>query len=107
MEGQGTPAVYAHLETLYRQNEQQRVILTELFAGLGLKAGSSISSTTKSQLSQIEVQSTSVAPSNASSGQGQVSMERQLQSTIRENESLRRENEALKRELDRLRRGGL
>ncbi|KAG0058660.1 hypothetical protein BGZ89_001076 [Linnemannia elongata] len=107
MEGQGTPAVYAHLETLYRQNEQQRVILTELFAGLGLKAGSSISSTTKSQLSHIEVQSTSVAPSNASSGQGQVSMERQLQSTIRENESLRRENEALKRELDRLRRGGL
>ncbi|KAK3826920.1 MAG: kinase-like domain-containing protein [Linnemannia elongata] len=107
MEGQGTPAVFAHLETLYRQNEQQRVILTELFAGLGLKAGSSISSATKSQLSHIEIQSTSAAPSSASSGQGQASMERQLQSTIRENESLRRENEALKRELERLRRVGL
>ncbi|KAF9125245.1 hypothetical protein BG015_004935 [Linnemannia schmuckeri] len=106
MEGQGTPAVYAHLETLYRQNEQQRVILTELFAGLGLKAGGSIPSATKSQLSHIEVQSTSAPPSSAS-GQGQATMERQLQSTIRENESLRRENEALKRELDRLRRGGL
>ncbi|KAG0298049.1 hypothetical protein BGZ96_003317 [Linnemannia gamsii] len=106
MEGQGTPAVYAHLETLYRQNEQQRVILTELFAGLGMKAGGSIPSATKSQLSYIEGQSTSVAPSSVG-GQGQVTMERQLQTTIRENESLRRENEALKRELDRLRRGGL
>ncbi|KAF9546765.1 hypothetical protein EC957_009370 [Mortierella hygrophila] len=107
MDGQGTPAVFAHLETLYRQNEQQRVILTELFAGLGLKAGGSTPSATKSQLSHFEVQPTSAAPSSASSGQGQTLMERQLQSTIRENESLRRENEALKRELDRLRRGGL
>lgn len=106
MEGQGTPAVYAHLETLYRQNEQQRVILTELFAGLGMKAGGSIPSATKSQLSHIEGQSTSAAPSSVGV-QGQVTMERQLQTTIRENESLRRENEALKRELDRLRRGGL
>ncbi|KAG9070829.1 hypothetical protein KI688_008370 [Linnemannia hyalina] len=107
MEGQGTPAVFAHLETLYRQNEQQRVILSELFAGLGSKAGGSTPSATKSQLSHFEVQPTSAAPSSASSGQGQTLMERQLQSTIRENESLRRENEALKRELDRLRRGGV
>ncbi|KAF9086179.1 hypothetical protein BGX23_009087 [Mortierella sp. AD031] len=108
MEGQGTPAVYAHLETLYRQNEQQRLVLSELFAGLGLKAGGSIPSTTKSQLSHVEGQSTSLAAAPSSvGGQGQTTLERQLQITIRENESLRRENEALKRELDRLRRGGL
>lgn len=119
MEGQGTPAVYAHLETLYRQNEQQRAILTELFAGLGLKAGGSIPSATKSHLSHLEgapasaVASAAVAAAAAAaaplstSGQGQISLERQLQMTVRENESLRRENETLKRELDRLRRGGV
>ncbi|KAG0372131.1 hypothetical protein BGX24_000688 [Mortierella sp. AD032] len=108
MEGQGTPAVFAHLETLYRQNEQQRAILTELFTGLGLKAGVSIPSATKNQLSHLEGQSTSAAaPPSSATGQGQVTLERQLQTTIRENESLKRENEALKRELDRLRRGGL
>jgi hypothetical protein len=108
IEGHGTPAVFAHLETLYRQNDQQRVILAELFAGLGLKAGGSIPQATKNQLGHIESQQTSAAPSSSSGqSQGQVTLERQLQMTIRENESLRRENENLKREVDRLRRGGL
>ncbi|KAF9126111.1 hypothetical protein BGW39_006869 [Mortierella sp. 14UC] len=112
MEGHSTPAVVAHLETLYRQNEQQRVILTELFAGLTLKAGGSTPLATKSQLGHIESQLTSAVPLSVSGQgqgqvQGQIPLERQLQMTVRENESLRRENEALKRELDRLRRGGL
>ncbi|KAF9913179.1 hypothetical protein EC991_003639 [Linnemannia zychae] len=109
MEGHGTPAVFAHLETLYRQNEQQRVILTELFTGLGLKAGGSIAPAIKNQLGHIEGGQLTPAASSSASGQsqGQITLERQLQTTIRENESLRRENEALKRELDRLRRGGL
>ncbi|KAF9978121.1 hypothetical protein BGZ73_003693 [Actinomortierella ambigua] len=36
-EPQTVQNVYAHLDTLYRQNEQQRAILSELFAGLGIK----------------------------------------------------------------------
>ncbi|KAG0341282.1 hypothetical protein BG000_009630 [Podila horticola] len=113
IDAQGTQFVQSHLETLYRQNEQQRVVLSDLFAGLGLKisqppAGKSstfadstphpgsIGSSTDGSLHRQE----SVLG-------GQTSLERQLQITIRENESLRRENEALKRELDRLRRGGL
>ncbi|KAG0257522.1 hypothetical protein BG011_003908 [Mortierella polycephala] len=118
---QGVHSVYSHLDILYRQNEQQRAILTELFAGLGLKAGSGhavfpTAITSKSQAGILEnvPSSSSVASTSANSsgsihrheaGLGQTNLERQLQLTTRENESLRRENEALKRELDRLRRG--
>ncbi|KAF9181502.1 hypothetical protein BGZ51_001126 [Haplosporangium sp. Z 767] len=120
IDAQGVHSVYSHLDILYRQNEQQRVILTELFAGLGLKAGSGhavfpTATISKSQAGVLENVpfSSSVASTPASSsasthrheaGLGQTNLERQLQLTTRENESLRRENEALKRELDRLRR---
>ncbi|KAG0021938.1 hypothetical protein BGZ82_011146 [Podila clonocystis] len=112
IDAQGGQFVQSHLETLYRQNEQQRAVLSDLFAGLGLKITQlpgktstfsdntphpgSIGSSTDGSLHRQE----SVLA-------GQSSLERQLQITTRENESLRRENEALKRELDRLRRGGL
>ncbi|KAF9358161.1 hypothetical protein BGX26_002378 [Mortierella sp. AD094] len=123
IEAQGVPFVSGHLETLYRQNEQQRAILTELFTGLGLKPSSStISSSiaTKSQPENVQSQSaantmvaaavTAATTATTSGGsihrqENQSNLERQLQLTVRENESLRRENEALKRELDRLRRG--
>ncbi|KAK3828698.1 MAG: kinase-like domain-containing protein [Benniella sp.] len=118
----GTQSVHAHLDTLYRQNEQQRTILTELFAGLGLKPGSlpasapsSAGSKTQSLASDSPIAGASTATMIAamSGGDsvhrqdlapGQGGLEKQLQATVRENESLRRENEALKRELDRLRR---
>ncbi|KAF9294268.1 hypothetical protein BGZ74_011352 [Mortierella antarctica] len=111
IDAQGTQFVHSHLETLYRQNEQQRAVLSDLFAGLGLKMSQlpgktstfsdntphpgSIGSSTDGSLHRQE-----------SMLAGQTSLEKQLQITTRENESLRRENEALKRELDRLRRGG-
>ncbi|KAF9373448.1 hypothetical protein CPB97_000536 [Podila verticillata] len=114
IDAQGAQFVQSQLETLYRQNEQQRAVLSDLFAGLGLKTGQlpvggkastfldnaphpgSIGSSTDGSLHRQE-----------SGLAGQSSLERQLQITSRENESLRRENEALKREVDRLRRGGL
>ncbi|KAF9953618.1 hypothetical protein BGZ72_005305 [Mortierella alpina] len=92
------------------QNEQQRVVLTDLFAGFGLKAGTTGSSTKSTTEGGAAFSS---ASSNSSGslhrqehGLAHTTLERQLQVAIRENESLRRENEALKRELDRLRRGG-
>ncbi|KAF9401099.1 hypothetical protein BGX21_002702 [Mortierella sp. AD011] len=124
IEAQGVPFVSGHLETLYRQNEQQRAILIELLTGLGLKPSSSTISpsiATKNLPENVQPQSvvntntvaTVVAAAttvNTSGGsihrqENQSNLERQLQMTARENESLRRENEALKRELDRLRRG--
>lgn len=121
MDAQGTPSVYSHLDTLYRQNEQQRAILAELFTGLGLKPGSLPASAPSSTGSKGQVVTSDSSIAGAStmaaiiSGldsvhrqellQGQGGFEKQLQVTVRENESLRRENEALKRELDRLRRG--
>ncbi|KAG0325410.1 hypothetical protein BGZ99_000657 [Dissophora globulifera] len=130
IDAQGADAVYAHLDTLYRQNEQQRAILTELFTGLGLKAGVSLSGASlsapiptpssstgsKGYSGSIELTSGSAMAMTSSDAGGSVhrqevigggnTLERQLQMTVRENESLRRENETLKRELDRLRRGG-
>ncbi|ORZ26981.1 hypothetical protein BCR41DRAFT_179661 [Lobosporangium transversale] len=110
MDVQGVSSVYTHLETLYRQNEQQRAILSELFTGLGLKTG--VAATTGPDMSQTAIPAgtaiAAIANSTATRQEGagsSQSIERQLQLTVRENESLRRENEALKRELDRLRRG--
>ncbi|KAF9930814.1 hypothetical protein BGZ67_005598 [Mortierella alpina] len=124
IEAQGVHSVYAHLDTLYRQNEQQRAILAELFAGLGIKQTGGVAvhpaalplptSVTKSQAVGIMDSSAGAGVTTTGSihrqetGQSPVSaLERQLQLTARENESLRRENDALKRELDRLRRVGL
>ncbi|KAG0241167.1 hypothetical protein BGX31_001362 [Mortierella sp. GBA43] len=121
VDAQGAPSVYGHLDTLYRQNEHQRAILTELFAGLGLKlgnlpasapssTGSKSQSTTDSSIAGVSAVGAVAVTSGQDSihrqdlAQGQGSLEKQLQATVRENESLRRENEALKRELDRLRR---
>ncbi|KAG0080798.1 hypothetical protein BGZ92_000468 [Podila epicladia] len=112
IDAQGTQFVQSHLETLYRQNEQQRAVLSDLFAGLGLKMGQLPSKT--STFSDNTPHPGSIGSSTDGSLHrqesmlaGQTSLEKQLQITTRENESLRRENEALKRELDRLRRGGL
>ncbi|KAF9579579.1 hypothetical protein BGW38_004107 [Lunasporangiospora selenospora] len=101
IEAQGIHSVHAHLDTLYRQNEQQRAIISELFAGLGLKAGS------ETMQSTTPASSTGTMGSSGSTHRqdGAMPLEKQLQLTIRENDSLRRENDALKRELDRLRRG--
>jgi len=106
----GAQSVLSHLDTLYRQNEQQRVVLTDLFAGFGLKAGHTGSST-KSMAEGVTAYPSASSNSSGSlhrqdHGLAHTTMERQLQVAIRENESLRRENEALKRELDRLRRAG-
>jgi len=101
--------VEAHLDTLYRQNEQQRVLLTELFTGLGLKAGASSSTVPLSSKSHpeishaIEITALATPASSTKSEHGQGD---KLQVVLRENDSLRRDNEALKRELERLRRGG-
>lgn len=100
LEALGAQSVHSHLDTLYRQNEQQRVVLNELFAGLGLKPGPRTGGVQEG------------GPVNSGSVHRQehspmhFTLDRQLQVAVRENESLRRENEALKRELDRLRRGG-
>jgi len=111
--------VHSHLETLVRQNEQQRVILGELFAGFGLRTGPSLPlpNTSSPSPSPSTGMSSGRMPSDfgmpvssggsihrQEQGAGQTSLERQLQVTARENESLRRENDALKREIDRLRR---
>ncbi|KAG0021757.1 hypothetical protein BGZ80_001772 [Entomortierella chlamydospora] len=98
----GTQSVYSYLDTLYRQNEQQRVILTELFAGFGLKTGSLGKAHNEGGACYSAGSSGTVNRQEQSA-----TFERQLQAAVRENESLRRENEALKRELDRLRRGGM
>ncbi|KAF9175911.1 phospholipase C type enzyme [Mortierella sp. AD010] len=98
----GAQSVYSYLDTLYRQNEQQRVILTELFAGFGLKTGSLGKAHNEGGASSSAGSSGTVNRQEQSA-----TFERQLQAAVRENESLRRENEALKRELDRLRRGGM
>ncbi|GJJ73601.1 serine/threonine-protein kinase OSR1/STK39 [Entomortierella parvispora] len=126
MEALGTHAISSHLETLYRQNEYQRQILTELSAGLGIKNGplnklhgdfgAFFAPATGGQQAAYSGGNSVVLNSGGSmsGGLGGVSgtsgsvpggIERQLQVAVRENESLRRENEALKRELDRLRRG--
>ncbi|KAF9281117.1 hypothetical protein BGZ68_006828, partial [Mortierella alpina] len=106
----GAQSVLSHLDTLYRQNEQQRVVLTDLFAGFGLKAGNTGSSTKSMAESGAAISSASSNNSGSlhrqEHGLAHTTLERQLQVAVRENESLRRENEALKRELDRLRRGG-
>ncbi|KAF9394015.1 hypothetical protein CPC16_000423 [Podila verticillata] len=107
--------VHSRLETLVRQNEQQRIILGELFAGFG--AGPSLPLSNASSTSPSTGMSSGRTPSDFGmslssggsihrheQGVGQTSLERQLQVTARENESLRRENDALKREIDRLRR---
>ncbi|KAF9182705.1 hypothetical protein BGZ51_004491 [Haplosporangium sp. Z 767] len=95
LESLGAQSVHNHLETLYRQNEQQRTIIQELFAGFGLKAGA---------LGKTHYDGGSVH--RQEQGSGNLMLERQLHIATRENESLKRENDALKRELDRLRRGG-
>ncbi|KAG0070816.1 hypothetical protein BGZ90_012500 [Linnemannia elongata] len=100
LEALGAQSVHSHLDTLYRQNEQQRVVLNELFAGLGLKPGPR----TGGLQDGGPVNSGSVHRQEHSPMH--FTLDRQLQVAVRENESLRRENEALKRELDRLRRGG-
>lgn len=119
MEALGTHAISSHLETLYRQNEQQRQILAELSFGFGMKNGplSKIHGDSGTLFApsggNVIVNSNGSSSSNTSIGGGVSgtsgsvpgSMERQLQVAVRENESLRRENDALKRELDRLRRG--
>ncbi|KAI8600534.1 kinase-like domain-containing protein [Dissophora ornata] len=105
LEALGAQSVYGHLDTLLKQNEQQRVVLTELFAGFGLKAGSS--SKAPGEISALHGMSSSGGSVHRQEPvTAQMTVERQLQVAARENESLRRENEALKRELDRLRRGG-
>ncbi|KAG0041688.1 hypothetical protein BGZ83_001445 [Gryganskiella cystojenkinii] len=119
IEAQNVPGMYAHLDTLYRQNEQQRVILAELFAGLGLKAGGGSTTTTAvitpssstksvhletSHVNAGTIASTLVA--NAKTDPAQGHMDKQHQSLLRENENLRKDNDALKRELERVRRGG-
>ncbi|KAG0257403.1 hypothetical protein BG011_003962 [Mortierella polycephala] len=105
LEALGAQSVRNHLEILYRQNEQQRTVLQELFAGFGLKAGSS---------SKIHHDGGLLYPMGSGGsvhrqeqGSGNLALERQLQIATRDNESLKRENDALKRELDRLRRGSL
>ncbi|KAF9113804.1 hypothetical protein BGX27_000774 [Mortierella sp. AM989] len=105
LEALGTHSVYNHLDTLYRQNEQQRIILTELFAGFGLKTGSTGKTYNEGGASYSAGSTGSVHRQEQAIAQ--LAMERQLQVAVRENESLRRENDALKRELDRLRRGGV
>lgn len=114
IDAQGAQFVQSHLETLYRQHEQQRAVLSDLFAGLGLKVGQLPVGGKASTFSDNAPHPGSIGSSTDGSLHrqesglaGQSSLERQLQITSRENESLRRENEALKRELDRLRRGGL
>ncbi|KAF9965507.1 hypothetical protein BGZ70_004703 [Mortierella alpina] len=107
----GAQSLLSHLDTLYRQNEQQRVVLTDLFAGFGLKAGHTGSSTKSVAEGGAVLPSASSSSSSGSlhrqdHGLAHTTVERQLQVAMRENESLRRENEALKRELDRLRRAG-
>ncbi|KAG0197704.1 hypothetical protein BGX28_008791 [Mortierella sp. GBA30] len=108
IEAQGVPSVYAHLDTLYRQNEQQRAILAELFAGLGIKTGGLPGSSSGPALplpaSVTKSQAVGIMDTHAGPGgsihrqdvdQGQTgALDRQLQMTVRENESLRRENEA-------------
>ncbi|KAF8976779.1 hypothetical protein BGZ46_007975, partial [Entomortierella lignicola] len=105
LEALGTQSMYNHLDTLYRQNEQQRVILTELFAGLGIKTGTIGRTYNESGISHAAGSGGSVH--RQEQGIAQIVIEKQLQAAVRENESLRRESEALKRELDRLRRGGV
>ncbi|KAF9581309.1 hypothetical protein BGW38_001723 [Lunasporangiospora selenospora] len=125
LETLGAHTVHGNLESLYRQNEQQRAILNELFASFGLKAGP-LSGTGRAaqETAVVGVGSGHVAiGSNSGSvhrGQlpqqlplrpdhgpgGHASLERQLQVAARENDTLRRENETLKREIERLRRGG-
>ncbi|KAF9426717.1 hypothetical protein BGZ94_006109 [Podila epigama] len=109
IDAQGIQFVQSHLETLYRQNEQQRAVLAELFTGLGLKvAQSTISKITHGFAESAHIGASDGSVHRQESGlSGQGSLEKQLLIVTRENESLRRENEALKRELDRLRRGGL
>ncbi|KAG0057511.1 hypothetical protein BGZ83_009150 [Gryganskiella cystojenkinii] len=125
MEALGSHAVYSHLETLYRQNEQQRQILAELSNGFGMKSspmsnnkihgegggggsplfGLPATSSVGGGNSLSSSNSSNIGVTSGTSGSAPGSMERQLHVAVRENESLRRENEALKRELDRLRRG--
>lgn len=120
MEALGTHAISSHLETLYRQNEYQRQILSELSAGFGLKngplsklhgeGGTFFAPTVGGQQPGINGGNSSgsvgsgLGGASGTSGSVPGGIERQLQVAVRENESLRRENEALKRELDRLRR---
>lgn len=125
MEALGSHAISSHLETLYRQNEHQRQILTELSAGFGLKngplsklhgeGGAFFAPTAGGQQLAFSGSNGVVLNGGSSVGGGlggasgtsgsiPGGIERQLQVAVRENESLRRENEALKRELDRLRR---
>lgn len=127
LEALGSHAISTHLETLYRQNEHQRQILTELSAGIGLKAvqsskihgegGTFFAPTPAGQpltfnggnginLSSGSSVGSGLGGASGTSGSVPGGIERQLQAAVRDNEILRRENEALKRELDRLRRGG-
>ncbi|KAF9151217.1 hypothetical protein BG015_006947 [Linnemannia schmuckeri] len=99
LEALGVQSIHSHLDTLYRQNEQQRVVLNELFAGLGLKPGPKTGAQEGGPVNSGSVHRQEHSPMH-------FTLDRQLQVAVRENESLRRENEALKRELDRLRRGG-
>lgn len=100
LEALGAQSVQSHLDILYRQNEQQRVVLNELVSGLGLKPGS------KTGAQEGGPVNSSGSVHRQEQSPMHFTLERQLQVAVRENESLRRENEALKRELDRLRRGG-
>lgn len=96
--------MFSHLDTLYRQNEQQRTILTEMFAGFGLKPGPANKTQNSEGTALHSLSSGGGSVHRQEAGGTQLTAERQLQAAVRENESLRRENEALKRELDRLRR---
>ncbi|KAF9435520.1 hypothetical protein BGZ76_006125 [Entomortierella beljakovae] len=103
LEALGSSSIYSHLDALYRQNEQQRNIIAELFTGLGVGSGTKA----QNEVAASHHVNNSGSIHRQEQGAGQSTTERQLQIAMRENESLKRENEALKRELDRLRRGSL
>ncbi|KAG0318029.1 hypothetical protein BGZ99_005910 [Dissophora globulifera] len=109
LEALGAQTMYHQLDILYRQNEQQRAILTELLTGFGLKTGLGASiKTVQGEVAAMLLGGSGTVGSvhRQEPVTAQMTTERQLQVSLRENESLRRENDALKRELDRLRRGG-
>ncbi|KAJ2960390.1 hypothetical protein NQZ79_g4227 [Umbelopsis isabellina] len=99
----------AHLEALLKQNETQRMILTDLYGGMSTPSSSISRSRAGSQSRPAAFHAFEPIESKPLSSSsdllfGMEQLQQKMQAVLRDNESLHRENENLRRELERLRR---
>ncbi|KAI8578731.1 hypothetical protein K450DRAFT_245242 [Umbelopsis ramanniana AG] len=101
----------SHLEALLKQNETQRMILTDLYGGMGggpsnpnISRSRAGSESRRAPFPIMEPMEPKPLSSSTDVLFGMDQLQQKMQAILRDNESLHRENDNLRRELDRLRR---